>query len=89
MVFCFFPDKASSLPVARGITQIINSYAVNMRPIFMLGILLYSRLYIDTCTPWIWVLSENSQLIGKKLKTPVYDTFKTFLSFTLPVNTCH
>ena len=27
----FFPDKASSLPVACGVTQISNSYAVNMR----------------------------------------------------------
>ena len=47
----FFPDKASSLPVAYGVKQIINSYAVNMRALFMLGILSYSRLYIDTCMP--------------------------------------
>ena len=51
MVFCFFLDKASSLPGARGVTQIINSHAVNMRALSMLGILLYSCLYIDTCVP--------------------------------------
>ena len=48
MVFCFFPDKASSLSVVRGVTQIINSYAVNMRVLFIIGILLYSGLFIDT-----------------------------------------
>ena len=26
----------------------------------------------------IWILSDNSQLIRKKLKIPVYDTFQAF-----------
>ena len=82
---CFFPDKTNSLPVARGVTQIVNSYTVNMRALFILGILLYSSLYIDSCMPWmhylkvsIWIFSENSQLIGKKLKIPVHDIFQAF-----------
>ena len=37
MVFCFFPDKTSSLPVVRGVTQIINSYAVNMGVLFIMA----------------------------------------------------
>ena len=51
MVYCFFPDKTSSVPVARGVAQIINSYAVSMTALSILGILLYSSLYIDTCMP--------------------------------------
>ena len=47
MGFCFFPDKPSSLPVVYGVTQIINSYAaVNIRALFILGVLLFIHVYI-------------------------------------------
>ena len=44
MVFNLFPDTVNLLLVARGVTQLINSYAVNMKTLIMLGILLYSCL---------------------------------------------
>ena len=51
MVFCSSPDETSPFRVARSATQIINSYALNMRALSTLGTLLYSCLYIDTCMP--------------------------------------
>ena len=75
--------------------KMINSYAVNMRTLIILSILLYSCLKISYCKCFIkvlsnisiWILSQSFQLIGKKLKNPVY--ISCFSNFILPVHTCH
>ena len=88
MVFYLLPDRANSLPIVSGVTQIINSYAVNMRTLVILGILLYSCLCFDTriCGCFFKLLFKiqhlniirNFQLIGRKSKISVYNIFQAF-----------
>ena len=84
-----------------GVTQIINSYAaVNMRALFILGILLFvhvSILALACCECFIKLLSESQHMDiirelpvhWKETENPSLRYILGILSFTLPVNTCN